>query len=113
MGKKLISSAEAVQAKGQHTSPCSDCPLRRDSLGGWLGGSTADEWAAMLHAEAKVECHVLEGAQCAGAAVYRGNICKRPRDKTILVLPSDEKTVFSNRREFLDHHTVSKVGKKP
>jgi hypothetical protein len=111
MGKKLISSAEAVPAKRQHVKPCSDCPLRRDSLGGWLGGSSADDWAVMLHSEARFDCHVLKGAQCAGAAIYRGNICKMPRDKTVLVLPADRDTVFSNREEFLDHHT--KDGDKP
>lgn len=104
MGKKLISSNEATPAKAQHDRPCSDCALRRDSLEGWLGGGTPEEWAAMLHGEARVDCHVLEGAQCAGAAIYRGNICKRPRDKTVLVLPADEDAVFSNRREFLAHH---------
>ncbi len=41
MGKKFISSEDAVQAKCQHTTPCSDCPWRRDSLNGWLGGAVS------------------------------------------------------------------------
>jgi len=105
--RRLIASDEAVPAKAQHERPCSDCPLSRGSLNGWLGGSTPEAWGHMLHSDARVDCHVLEGAQCAGAAIYRGNICKRPIDKTVLVLPPDEEAVFSNRAQFLEHHRKS------
>lgn len=102
--RKLISSDEAVEAKTQITRPCSDCPLSRDSLNGWLGGGTPEEWGDALHSESRMNCHTLRGAQCAGAAIYRSNICKRMIDKTLLVLPSDRIAVFSNRGEFLEHH---------
>lgn len=112
MGRKLISSAEAVPAKTQIARPCSDCPLSRDSLNGWLGGGTPGEWGDALHSESRMECHVLEGAQCAGAAIYRSNICKKMVDKTLLVLPPDREAVFANRAEFLAHHG-SLLAKKP
>lgn len=38
--KKLIAKGEAQKTLKQLTRACSDCPLRRDSLKGWLGGST-------------------------------------------------------------------------
>ena len=38
--KKLIASGEALPASKQLTAACSDCPLRRDALAGWLGGYT-------------------------------------------------------------------------
>lgn len=109
--RQLISSDEAVPAKSQITRPCSDCPLSRESLNGWLGGGTPDEWGEALHSDSRMNCHVLEGAQCAGAAIYRRNICKSPRDKSLLVLPADHGAVFSNRAEFLAHHR-SPPGKK-
>lgn len=103
--RKLISSDEGVDAKVQHETPCSDCPMRRDSLNGWLGDTgTPEEWRAALHSESRMDCHVLRGAQCAGAAIYRRNVCKSPRDKSILVLPSDHDTVFSSPQEFVEHH---------
>ena len=104
--RKLISSDEAVGAKVQHRDPCSDCPLRRDSLNGWLGDTgSPEDWRAALHSDSRMDCHVLRGAQCAGAAIYRRNVCKSPRDKSILVLPSDRKTVFAGPHEFVKHHS--------
>lgn len=58
----------------------------------------------MAHGEVKLECHVLLPHQCAGGAIYRDNVCKSPRDKTLLRLPQDKKRVFSSPQEFLNHH---------
>ncbi len=103
--KKLISSDEGAEAKVQHETPCSDCPMRRDSLNGWLGGTgSPEDWAAALHSDSRMDCHVLRGAQCAGAAVYRANVCKSPRDRTVLRLGSDRESVFSSPKEFIEHH---------
>jgi len=102
--RHLITSDEAVSATRQIRKPCSDCPLARSSLNGWLGGGDPDEWVRALHSDSRMDCHVLDGAQCAGAAIYRGNVGKMPRDKSVLVLPPDEKSVFASREEFLSHH---------
>ncbi len=103
-GRRLISSDEAVPAKGQHTSPCSDCPFARASLPGWLGGETVENWLQDAHGEGIIPCHVLAGAQCAGAAIYRRNVLKRPRDPEVLVLGADRVTVFATPPEFAAHH---------
>lgn len=102
--RQLVSSDEATVASTQHKKPCSDCPLARKSLAGWLGGSPPEEWVKFLHGEAPVACHMRQGAQCAGAAIYRANVCKLPRDKKLLVLPPNKTLVFSNPSEFLAHH---------
>lgn len=102
--KQLLTTADAVPAKGQHTAPCSDCPWARTALKGWLGGESADNWVAEAHADAPIPCHVLDGAQCAGAAIYRANVCKRPRDPGALLLPADRKRVFASPVEFKRHH---------
>lgn len=103
--RKLISSDEARPAYRQHKSPCSDCPLRQDSVPGWLGGTgTPEDWAAALHSESRMNCHVFAGAQCAGAAIYRTNVCKHPRDKNLLILPADKGTVFASPTGFIEHH---------
>lgn len=102
--RQLISGDEATPAKGQHRSPCSDCPWSRKSLAGWTGSQTPDEWVAEAHGEARIECHTMSGAQCAGAAIYRANVCKLPRDRALLQLPKDRVNVFSTPIEFKGHH---------
>ena len=67
--RKLKSSEEAVIGKTQHTSACSDCPWRRDSLNGWLGGVSIDEWIACAHSETMVDCHTIKNQQCAGRPI--------------------------------------------
>lgn len=102
--KQCVSSDEARPANGQHCTPCSDCPWARTSLRGWTGSSTPEKFVADAHGETRIECHTLIGAQCAGAAIYRGNVCKSPRDKELLKLPSNRALVFATRFEFLEHH---------
>lgn len=106
----LIASGQSKPARNQITKPCSDCPMRRDSLNGWLGGSTPEEYARLAHSDAVVNCHVYGNVQCAGMAIYRKNVCKRA-DPPNLVLPGDKDTVFSTPMEFLAHHsTLPKKG---
>ncbi len=87
----------------RYTRPCSDCPMRRDALNGWLGGATPEEYARLAHSDAIVKCHVHGNVQCAGMAIYRRNVCKRV-DPPGLVLPADREEVFSTPMEFLEHH---------
>lgn len=96
----------------QHTNPCRECPWRRASASGWLGGHPADDFIALAHSESLVACHLAHSRQCAGAAIYRGNVSKMPRNKSLLVLPADRERVFSSPAEFLDHHRREPVGKK-
>lgn len=103
--KKLLTSEDARPGKKQHTSPCTDCPWSRQSLPGWTGGASPTEWLSAVSTDGRIDCHVHTGRQCAGAAVYRRNTCKMPRDQTILVLPADREAVFASPAEFLDHHT--------
>lgn len=71
---------------------------------GWLGGLTAEQWVWKAQSEERIPCHTLIGPQCAGAAIYRSNTCKSPRDKSLLVLPADRERVFSHAMEFVAYH---------
>lgn len=106
--KQLISGDQAKPSKRQIRKPCSDCPFARTALKGWLGIVPINEWVRALRGEGKVDCHTLIGPQCAGAAIFRANICKKPRDKSLLTLPPDEKLVFSSVEEFTKHHNEGK-----
>lgn len=100
--KKLIAIDEAAPTTKQLTKACSDCPLRRDALPGWLGGSTTEQYARLCHSDAVVGCHVHAGSRCAGLAIYRRNTCKwQPPEHA---LPADHDAVFSNIMQFTSHH---------
>jgi hypothetical protein len=102
--KRLVSSAGAKTAKSQHTEPCSDCPWARTALPGWLGGDSVDAWLFTAHHDHVVPCHTLKGAQCAGIAIYRRNVCKEARPP-MLKLERDLIKVFASPVEFRTHHS--------
>ena len=108
---RKTTSDEAIPTETQPTKPCHDCPFARTAINGWLGGNTKEEWSALAQGEALISCHALKGPQCAGAAILRGNMCKKPRNRSLLVLPPDRDRVFSHTREFEEHH--AKLPAKP
>lgn len=74
----------------------------------------------MAHGEVAIACHTtIDGEetnndgeadwdqpgllQCAGAAIYRSNVCKSPRDPHVATLPRDTDLVFG-MGEFIPHH---------
>lgn len=93
----------------QHMKPCGDCPWRRAAIPSWLGSNTIEEWLFFAHGEARIDCHKILPHQCAGAATYRNNVCKSPRDPALLLLPADHVKVFSSPREFREHHGADRV----
>lgn len=101
---KMLTHEDGAPATTQHKSPCSDCPFRRDSVPGWLADMTPGEYLALAHSDEKVECHVLQTQQCAGLAIYRRNVAKKPRDPEVLILPANQRDVFGNPVEFIAHH---------
>lgn len=100
--KKLIAKGEGQSASKMLTAACSDCPLRRDALNGWLGGYSPEEYARLCHSDEIVECHVHSGSRCAGLAIYRKNVSQRQIHEH--ELPCDTETIFATRQEFLNHH---------
>lgn len=104
--KQLLTYHDAEKVAKQHKKPCSDCPFARTAFPGWLAGMTPEEWLAMVHGETKIDCHTKIPAQCAGSAIYRGNMCKRPRDSSVLVLPANREIVFATPMEFQGHHDI-------
>lgn len=99
--------------------PCSECPWVRTCAPGWLGPFDADTWLEAAHSDAPIACHTTivttdeKGVgswedphikQCAGAAIFRSNVFKSPRDPAVLVLPADKELVFSWNDEFREHH---------
>jgi hypothetical protein len=108
MTRRLVTYEEATVATKQHHKPCSDCPWARTALAGWLGDMTPQEWLQSAHGENLIECHTLLGAQCAGSAIYRANVCKSPRNPHVIQLPKNTQIVFASPTEFKQHHIDKK-----
>lgn len=93
---------------------CNACPWRRESAPGWLGPFDAQTWLDIVNSDVPIACHQTievegewEGAirQCAGAAQYRCNTHKSPRDPEVAVADEEDLvTVFGRGTEFLMHH---------
>lgn len=96
--------------------PCIECPWVRTATPGHLGPSTAEEWCEVAHSDLPVACHLTvrpgqggkwdDGVvrQCAGAAIFRANISKTPRNPSIARGEPDRKLVFAWDDEFVAHH---------
>lgn len=97
--------------------PCNECPWRRKAAPGWLGPHSAALWLEIAHSEPAIACHktIPEGGgwegstrQCRGAAIFRRNVLKSPRNPSVAVGPKDTEHVFASNAEFLAHHAPSR-----
>lgn len=116
--------------------PCNDCPWRRVASPGWLGPHEPETWLAIAHGEEPIACHqtipvmpetdpddyaehptlpfeAIQAIwrdpgirQCAGAAIFRCNVHKSPRNRQDAerAFEADPMTVFATDEEFLAHH---------
>ena len=70
-----------------HTTPCAECPWRKDSAQGYLGGHTTEVYADAVSEGVNPACHMSDfgpeddrTAFCAGAASVMANACKMPTE---------------------------------
>lgn len=97
---------------------CAECPLRRDSAPGYLGGYSPEMYIDVLHGPASIACHKFlknpldQQHVCTGVAAFRanvGHVCKinghitGAQDSTDFVGP-DRENFFASDAEFLAHH---------
>lgn len=101
---------------------CAECPLRRDSQPGALGGYNAEMYMSVMLSPASVACHKSAGFRtgeierqhhCRGIAAFRANIghvCRVGQTTTnahtsTQAVGSDSVTYFATVDEFMEHHT--------
>lgn len=108
--------------------PCKQCPFRKASAAGWLGGSPPEGFIGTLRTGAQpLPCHstvdyekpdwcerFLSGRDpkhklCAGALTLMANEGRVPRPSQGPEMPADAQTVFETARDFITHHRASKV----
>lgn len=110
-------------------TPCRECPLRRDSAPGYLGGYTPEMYMEVMHSPASIACHSSPGfhegdierqRHCTGVAGYRanvGHVCQIKTEdglvmtttahdstKAIGARDDSEERYFSSPAEFYEHH---------
>lgn len=95
--------------------PCNECPWRRDAEPGFFGDQIPEDFAAPALSGDMIICHKtvkIEGRdysqpglrQCAGAAAFRANVGRPPRDPRVTMGELDPDGIFATTGEFLDHH---------
>lgn len=111
---------------------CGECPFRKDSLKGWLGGETVDETLNAQQFEHLFSCHknrtedqklnlelIKDGQQpiCRGflvsaklsAKMFGQNVANGAELKRLtneMVISEEEKENTLKRWEFREHHTL-------
>lgn len=111
--------------------PCIECPLRKDSARGALGGWTPSMYVEALHGPADIACHKSAGfdpgdrarmRSCTGVAAYRASVDHdriveppHPQSQTaaaVAAIDADpEQTAkgmcFDKPEDFLMHHVCA------
>ena len=99
--------------------PCDECPFRKKSLKGWLGGETPQSTLDFVNGEADFACHKTRHkeesamSRCKGFLMFTRKMCKIPKynkDLQTAVMKIDFKSPqldeILTRIEFIPHHTI-------
>ena len=110
-----------VIVKGSMQPPakvaCAECPLRKDSHPGYLGGYTPEMYVEVLHSPASIACHLAntgladDQRHCVGVCAYRANVGYVPAIFGVPTLAANATKVvgkdsqfFESAEEFSKHH---------
>jgi hypothetical protein len=97
----------------KHRTPCRECPFRRASAAGWLGGGSATDWYSDIRfGDTAFNCHMAAKKEknhyCAGSMIHYANQLKTPRDPQFAAdaeqFKPDKVNVFQWAHEFYEHH---------
>lgn len=100
--------------------PCMECPFRKDSAPGWLGGETMDDtYHHLMTAELPFPCHntrngesIESTSHCVGAMLFAGKAGKQFRNTELEevrqhyrnTVPQEVKDNILSPPEFRSHH---------
>lgn len=94
--------------------PCGQCPFRKDSIKGYLGGFTLEETLNVAKSESSFECHKTRETpntkECAGRLLFATKTCKSFRDPELEQLRRETKENNSTENilgfDFKEHHQI-------
>lgn len=94
--------------KNNLTNSCKDCPFKKTSLNGWLGGLSAKETSELVLGEANFACHLTrhkkaeEMSRCKGSQIFLLNNCKMPKfNEDLIDAVAKTRAENHNRGEYL------------
>ncbi len=102
--------------KAYHKKPCKECPWRKNSAKGYLGGHDPNYYADAITYGELPACHLKDNgpdsentAFCAGAAAVMANSCKIPfkqegAEQMVKDVGKNE-NVFAHHSLFYKYHT--------
>ena len=102
------------EAMEYQKKPCSECPFRKESTKGWLGGFSVPETLQAAGSEYSFECHLTRSTvltkECAGRLLFASKTCKSFRNKDLEaareVLEKSNSLEDILGFEFSQHHTI-------
>lgn len=105
--------------KLKHTTPCAECPWRKESAPGWLGGYPPELYADAVQENEVPACHLndhgpdsAKTAMCAGALSVCANSAiipsKTKGGKEARDIVGQRSDTFKWVRDFFAHHTHGK-----
>lgn len=96
---------------------CNECPFKKDSAKGWLGGETVESTLAFIEKEVDFSCHLtredgVEQRYCRGYLIFYKKMCKLPKynpelKEVLKEISFDEMVgsdIFNTTVEFKEHH---------
>lgn len=85
-----------------HRRPCAECPWRKTSLQGYLGGNDAYTYADAISCNEAPDCHLNDGAFCVGALTTANN-CATQLHRTQGAMEAQERILEPRSDEFFWH----------
>lgn len=105
--------------KNNLKTPCAECPFRKNSAPGWLGGETVQDTFQHVSGEGDFACHMTrqkkraQMSRCRGSLLFMKKSGKRPQYNDGLVrifreLGQPDTSNILSVPEFFNHHSVAK-----
>ena len=85
--------------------PCKDCPFRKNTLKGWLGGQRMTD----ILKQGSFVCHKKKDMQCAGHMLLKGDdndFVQLANRLGIALDLTGREEVFDSQQDCIDHHSA-------
>ena len=94
----------------KHKKPCKECPWKRNSAAGYLGGNITEDYCDAQKVASPIQCHMARGCYCIGALISLNNSSAVPRDKSHAEAADEvgkSRLVFGHWTGFRLHHDAA------
>ena len=113
MANKTINQNKTTEKIGHCQNPCKECPFKKNSLRGWLGGVSVADSIEIALSESDFHCHMTRETSkvkhCAGRMLFASKTAKKFRNQEmeeirLSILKNNGVDEILNVTEFKEHH---------